>query len=59
MLGAFFTSLVAITLVPAYLAWSESRRSAVAAAVPAAAAVPSSVEASTDGGTAPAGQPGG
>jgi predicted RND superfamily exporter protein len=55
VLGAFFTSLVAITLVPAYLAWSEGRRSAVAAAV---AAAPATVEAPTDG-TAPAGQPGG
>jgi predicted RND superfamily exporter protein len=32
VLGAFFTSLVAITLLPAYLAWSESRRAARAPA---------------------------
>lgn len=38
VLGAFCTSLVAITLVPAYLAWSHRR--AAAAAAPAAAAGP-------------------
>lgn len=32
ILGAFATSLVAITLVPAYLAWAESRRRPAAAA---------------------------
>lgn len=60
VLGAFFTSLVAITLVPAYLAWSEGRRSAVAAAVAAAPATveASTVEGSTDG-AAPARQLGG
>jgi predicted exporter len=38
ILGAFSTSLVAITLVPAYLGWSESRRreAVLAAAGPAA-----------------------
>jgi predicted RND superfamily exporter protein len=36
LLGAFSTSLVAITLVPAYLGWSESRRRAAALPTPAA-----------------------